>query len=118
MNRLINSVRQQNFLWHHGKKRGNHSFAGFTLGIARKLLKIQSSQAFENARRASDSVLVKVETQPIAPKERRMIRRKCPHSFARTKHAFSSPGRNAHVPQDPQFRRDRLRYLQFSASPV
>src|ERR1051326_3921451 len=98
MNGFIHTVGQQEFGSGDAEKICDFGFHGLALGISGDLFQIEAPQAIQNARRASDGVLVEVQAQALTPCERWVIRRKSAHRFSCSKHGRTSREWNWHVP--------------------
>src|SRR5579859_1136661 len=98
MNGFIHTVGQQEFGSGDGEKIRDFGFHGLALGIFGELFQIEAPEAIQNAGRASDRVLVEVQAQALASRERRVICGKGVHCFSCSKHGCTSREWNWHAP--------------------
>src|ERR1700744_3929846 len=86
MNRLVNAVGKDYLAGRDAEMLGNNALNGFAFGINRQTFRRKLLQFREDARTRCERVLIEVEAQRMAARERRMILRHREHASARLRH--------------------------------
>src|SRR5258708_23391928 len=92
MNRLVDSIGEQNLHGIESEKIRDLLFNRLAFGIARQELRIERPQPGQHARRTSHCALVEIEAQSASPSQRGPISLQNSYRFARFKHGITSHG--------------------------
>src|SRR5713101_5431544 len=91
MNTFIHPIREQNLRYIESEKISHVAFDRFALWIACQYFGIERAQFCQHPGRAADGALVEIETQALAPCQRRAVGMQIPDRGAGLKHGSTSP---------------------------